>query len=1270
MTDPIYQSYQYRTLDPAPSEPDPHEYSDLYDDYLETANSSTESLHSHLNGQEASANSHTFIPPTLNSTNHNSYSDDSLDSSFADLTLKTPQLSKKTPLASPNSVSSAQFIRTPSTPFYTSSTNQVPFPTPPAKGKTSNENHTSRVPALLGITTGLKYYKKIRKSIGNAASPHHSKPKAELFNPSNNATSHSEQKPKSPQSPESGKFYTPLESKIPPIPAPTNFNENITDDDIAENDPNTQENTVHYSDNVNIEKEIQKEYIDQDHSLYSDIDNTPHSDDLIIADNGSYDADLVESELDDDDDLDDEEVERLRMQSQSHKHELFQQYALPIISSDNKNDATIITNIEGQSPQVIRKGIQDFKLGKELGEGSYSTVMLGTDIHSGANFAIKILNKRHIIKEKKVKYVNIEKNALNRLGDRNGIIGLHFTFQDASSLYFVLDYAENGELLSLIKRHGTLNESSAKHYTVQLIDAIDYMHSNGVIHRDLKPENILIDKDLRLQITDFGTAKLLDADDNGHYPADTRATSFVGTAEYVSPELLNDKYCGKAADIWSMGCIIFQMIAGKPPFKANNEYQTFQKIQKLQYAFTAGFPIMIRDLIKRILVLKPRERLTIKDIKEHLWFKEIDWNNEEQVWDIIPPELGPYKISAKSMKPMPELDLQYPHGSSTSIQRLKSTHPLTGSRISSGKSNNIKSTPSSSTVTNSKVSGISKKAHPKKSATSAAAAVALYGVNPRVGSSASVNPVAAKPISRNTSSTPSISLQEQQATADLIINARKKQQKDIQLQQQKEIERRRKLQKQQELKRKQQAQQKSERDAQLQKEKEEHDRLVMERVQLDLEAKEREKRKQELNEARRKEQVDQELLALQKERSNQHSQTDSRGSGDVIPGTNIPRPVVNIRIPSRTTPGLKSRDNSSFKIKKDIEVPPLSAIDLKCVDFLKHPDERVLKVGAIEECREFTNAFEKKYKGMIIESPLGYKNKDIINLSSFHSEDDPEPIKLCDLDIDLDTEKRQSNSSPPEPPTSAQKFRNFFTVKQPPVLDNKFVSRRLLITTFGHAMVLKEIIAKDKVKYQLTTQIDLTNPDIKFVEVVGDRKSKNNNSGMLAIISDSLTICAEVDKAEVSQWTNALATSRILEKERLLNEHLISCKGGITLGNESNAFTAATLATQKGSDAIVANTREQINVSRDASQESSFKPRTSKKVRKPPVIQTKRATSPFSTPSPTQENMRTTGAGPMISAAINKAVSLASVNAGVGAKSEQKKITEQNSKFLARSRFH
>ncbi|WPK26730.1 hypothetical protein PUMCH_004090 [Australozyma saopauloensis] len=315
-------------------------------------------------------------------------------------------------------------------------------------------------------------------------------------------------------------------------------------------------------------------------------------------------------------------------------------------------------------PTSIRRTVKDFEFGKDLGEGSYSTVVLATDKITKTNYAVKVLDKKHIIKEKKVKYVNIEKHALNRLSGLNGIISMFFTFQDKDSLYYVLEFASNGELLGFIKTYGSLNEDCTRHFGAQILDAIKNMHDNGIIHRDIKPENILIDDKFRIRITDFGTAKLLERKKNGEsgveeeYPLDVRAKSFVGTAEYVSPELLESKYCGKPGDIWAFGCLLYQMIAGKPPFKATNEYLTFQKITKLQYAFSAGFPLILRDLIKQILVLRPSRRASIEQIQQHLFFEKCNFKDPDSIWNAKLPELSPYKVTAQSMTKMPTKSAQ------------------------------------------------------------------------------------------------------------------------------------------------------------------------------------------------------------------------------------------------------------------------------------------------------------------------------------------------------------------------------------------------------------------------------------------------------------------------------------------------------------------------------------------------------------------------------------------------------------------------------------
>lgn len=310
--------------------------------------------------------------------------------------------------------------------------------------------------------------------------------------------------------------------------------------------------------------------------------------------------------------------------------------------------------------RFVKKGVKDFHFGRTLGEGSYSTVLSATDRQTGTEYAIKVLDKKHIIKEKKVKYVNIEKDTLNRLTDHPGVVRLYFTFQDERSLYFVLDIATGGELLGVLKKMTTFNVECTRFYGAQILDTIDYMHVKGVIHRDLKPENVLLDDRMHVKITDFGTAKILDtprtprAGPNGISTSgsgplpdsedNNRASSFVGTAEYVSPELLTDKNACKASDLWAFGCIIYQLLVGRPPFKAGNEYQTFQKIVSLDYSFPAGFPPLAQDLVERLLVLDTQRRLTVEHVKNHEFFDGMKWGRG--LWTQKAPRLQCYVPSA------------------------------------------------------------------------------------------------------------------------------------------------------------------------------------------------------------------------------------------------------------------------------------------------------------------------------------------------------------------------------------------------------------------------------------------------------------------------------------------------------------------------------------------------------------------------------------------------------------------------------------------------
>lgn len=293
---------------------------------------------------------------------------------------------------------------------------------------------------------------------------------------------------------------------------------------------------------------------------------------------------------------------------------------LPVEQSDVKRMSATPT-------KKRQKRRNDFNIGKAIGRGAFGEVLKVQDIETGKFYAMKVLSKAHISREKKISYVILERDVMTALNHPN-IVHLYLTFQDPSNLYYVVELADNGDLQHVLNDYQTLDVPITKQLLGQTLLAIAHMHERRIIHRDIKPENILLDNYNRVKITDFGTAKMFKPGE----PFNSPRGSFVGSPDYVSPETLNETPISAATDLWSFGCLVYQFLVGYAPFHSSSNYETFQKIESGKYSIPDFVPDDAKDLILHLLKLKPEERLGYgefetgyQSIKNHPFFSGINW---------------------------------------------------------------------------------------------------------------------------------------------------------------------------------------------------------------------------------------------------------------------------------------------------------------------------------------------------------------------------------------------------------------------------------------------------------------------------------------------------------------------------------------------------------------------------------------------------------------------------------------------------------------------
>ena len=300
-------------------------------------------------------------------------------------------------------------------------------------------------------------------------------------------------------------------------------------------------------------------------------------------------------------------------------------------NNNNDNDNNNITRGRTKTMFSSHKSIkevklEDFKILKIIGRGSFGKVSLVEYIPTNEIYAMKSLKKDILIEQEQIENTILEKNILENI-NYPLLCNLIFCFQTEERIYFVMPFLSGGELFQHLRKFRTFDEQKVKFYSSQIALAIEYLHNKGIIYRDLKPENILMDEKGYLRLADFGMAKKLNNNE--------KAMSFCGTPEYLAPEIIIGEGHDKNADWWSFGILIYEMLCGLPPFYVEKLERMYELIKSGPLKFPKRITLSdeAKDIIKKLLERNVKKRLGyngIKEIKEHPFFKDIDFNLIEQ----------------------------------------------------------------------------------------------------------------------------------------------------------------------------------------------------------------------------------------------------------------------------------------------------------------------------------------------------------------------------------------------------------------------------------------------------------------------------------------------------------------------------------------------------------------------------------------------------------------------------------------------------------------
>ncbi|ELP90527.1 serine/threonine protein kinase nrc-2, putative [Entamoeba invadens IP1] len=310
----------------------------------------------------------------------------------------------------------------------------------------------------------------------------------------------------------------------------------------------------------------------------------------------------------------------------------------------------------------------DFKKIAMIGRGSTGRVFLVQRKNTKEYYSMKVMDKRIIELNKKQNRVDSEREILERL-KHPFLVNLYAEFESPKYHLFVMTYCAGGDFWRLLNRQPgkCFKENVARFYLAEVVCALEYLHMEDIVYRDLKPENLLLHESGNIMLGDFDLSKVSEKEEaavfkNGLFgssevvvePQNFRSNSFVGTDEYLAPEILSKTGHSASVDWWTLGVLMYEFLYGCNPFVASSKQETFQRIQKGEFSFPRQhrYPVSkdAKDLIRELLDIDSDDRLGSKggapEIKQHDFFASIKFALIRNMTPpIVPKLMGPRDVS-------------------------------------------------------------------------------------------------------------------------------------------------------------------------------------------------------------------------------------------------------------------------------------------------------------------------------------------------------------------------------------------------------------------------------------------------------------------------------------------------------------------------------------------------------------------------------------------------------------------------------------------------